>query len=343
MRKCFLHIGTHKTGTSAIQRTLNLHSADLAKRGFLYPRAGTIPGLFGHHNIAWEIAGHPYFQSQAGTVDELIAEIRHSTHDVVLSSEDFILALPREAAFHSFIERLKQCALQITILVYFRNAPDYFRSAYFEILKAECPFGFAQFISAMIENKTLRWGTHAAGGIDVIGYLQQLATDTDLKIIARSYDQVRACVVLDFLSALGLTPSDLGEDTETRANERPTIGDAFSLFYQNRTGRAADAPEAWLISCLARSLEGQHVDMSSHARRMLLDKYQHWDEFLSQYSINGPTALTTEFDGSNSDPDRKPCLEEVFSETTIRLIETTAQRLTTEFQAFKSIQPAVAP
>lgn len=343
MRKCFIHIGTHKTGTSSIQRTLNVHSAGLAKRGFLYPRAGNVPGLFGHHNIAWEIAGHPFFQKRAGTVDELIAEIRDSTFDIVLSSEDFILALPREAAFRSFIERLKQCSLRITILVYFRNPPDYFRSAYFEILKSACPFGFAQFISAMIEHKTLRWGIHSAGGIDFTRYLQQLATDTDLKIIARSYDQVRDCVVSDFLSVLGLTPFDLGEDTERRANERPPIGDAFSLFFQNRTGRALDEPEAWLISCLAGSLEGQHIDMSSNARRMLLDKYGDWGEFLSQYSTDGPAAFTTEFDGSNSEPDSKPCLEEVFSETTIRLIETTAQRLTTEFQAFKSIQPPVAP
>lgn len=338
MRKCFLHIGTHKTGTCSIQWNLSNHRAELAKHGFLYPRSGT--GFPGHHNVAWEIAEHRYHDPKHGTVDELITEIGQSEQDVIMSSEDFILSFPRLANFQSFIERLKQSKLQITIIVYLRNPPDYFRSAYFEILKNGCPVGFARFIAAMIENKTLHWGQQEAGGIDTIVYLQQLATDKDIKIIPRSYDRVKNSVVADFLSVINLTLADLGIETEARHNEHAGISDTFGLFYQSRTGRPPDAHEAWLISCLGDALDGNDIHMRDRAKQMLLARYENQAQFLNRYGISEPAEPATAPGDSSSESDIRPYLEDVFSETTVRFIEKTALRLGTEFQTFKSVQPA---
>lgn len=341
MRKCFLHVGTHKTGTSSIQNTLDDHRDDLAKHGFLYPRVGPFPS---HSNIAWELAGHELFQQKNGTVDGLIEQIRASTQNVILSSEDFILAFPKEA-FRSFIERLKQSQLEITILVYLRDPPDYFRSAYFEILKADCPFGFGPFISAMTDKKAIRWGSHYAGGIDVIDHLQQLATDKDIRMVARSYDRVKKSVVADFLSVIGLTPGDLGLDQERWDNPRTAIGNAFSLFYQNRTGHPPDENEAWLISCLADALDGREIHMSRPARRMLLASYEDQNQFLKRYGgIEELAEPEKELDDSISVSDLTPSLEEVFSEATVRFIERAALRLAGEFQVREPVQPVeVAP
>lgn len=325
-RRCFLHVGTHKTGTSSIQQVLDHHRADLSTHGFLYPRAGIVPGMSGHHNIAWELAGSGDHRREYGTIDDLVTEIGHSTQDVVLSSEDFTIAFARLTDFRSFIERLKRCGLRTAIVIYFRNPPDYFRSAYFQILTAGCPVGFAPFISAMAEDRIVRWDGHAAGGVDVVRSLQELATDEAIDVIARSYDKAKTSIVADFLSVIGLTLADLRLVTETRENERATIGDAFAMFYRNRRGRPPDAHEAWLIARLAEALAGADVHMSDGARRMLQAKHEYQRRVLRQYGLDEPE-LGTEPGPSSAASDGAPCLEDVFSETTARFVEATARKL----------------
>lgn len=63
IRTCFVHIGTHKTGTTSLQVALNRHCTELDGQYYLYPRTGR-PTMApdGHHNIAWEIAGDWRFQ-----------------------------------------------------------------------------------------------------------------------------------------------------------------------------------------------------------------------------------------------------------------------------------------
>ena len=327
MRRCFLHVGTYKTGTTAIQSTLDNHRTALAEHGFLYPRAGIIPNLFAHHNVAWEIAGNSSFQPDYGTIDELIREIGNSKHDVVLSSEHFIQAFPRLTDFQSFLKRLKQCDLQIALVVYFRNPPDYFRSAYFEILRAGCPVPFGPFISAMLERRIVQWGNRSAGRIDVVDALRQLARDKDIEIIAHSYDRSQNSIVADFLSMLRLTPADLGIENEVRANQRPGIGEAFTLFYGNRAGRPPNASEAWLISCLADSLGDDEIHMTTHAKRQLLAKYDDQTQFLKQYGVPGLDDPATKGGVAIAESESRSCLEDVFSATTANFIEKTANRL----------------
>lgn len=282
--------------------------------------------MFGHHNIAWEIAESENHQRQYGTIDDLIAEIGHAGQDVVLSSEDFALAFGRLADFRSFIGRLKRCGLRIAIVVYFRNMPDYFRSAYFQILTAGCPVGFASFISAMAEGRIVRWEGHQAGGVDDIRSLQELATDEEIDIIARSYDRVKTAIVADFLSVIGLTLTDLCLATETRENERATIGNAFAMFYRNRKGRPTDEHEAWLIARLGEALAGADVHMSDGARRMLHAMQEYRRRVLRQYGLDEPESGTEPGPSSAASGDT-PCLEDVFSETTARFVEATARKL----------------
>jgi len=54
----FVHVGTHKTGTTAIQEHLAKFRAELAQCGILYPdtRAGTWKSMAGHHPLAHALA-----------------------------------------------------------------------------------------------------------------------------------------------------------------------------------------------------------------------------------------------------------------------------------------------
>src|SRR3954449_4869255 len=88
MRRCFLHIGTPKTGTSSLQAILSTHQDELRQHGFLYPRAGRVP-MGAHHNISMELSGARRFRSEFGTIEDLLSEIDGTRNDIVLSSEGF--------------------------------------------------------------------------------------------------------------------------------------------------------------------------------------------------------------------------------------------------------------
>lgn len=66
MNEIILHIGTHKTGTTTLQRFCASASDALAERGILYPRSARprYGPTAGHHLIPWSIrgkrGGNPY-------------------------------------------------------------------------------------------------------------------------------------------------------------------------------------------------------------------------------------------------------------------------------------------
>src|SRR5207248_9700162 len=96
-RRVLLHVGLHKTGTTALQLFLSNSAEHLQAQGVVYPRSGRPPeSTAGHHNIAWQLAGDRRFRSSAGTLDDVASEIASWPGDAILSSEDFesILGTP---------------------------------------------------------------------------------------------------------------------------------------------------------------------------------------------------------------------------------------------------------
>ena len=72
-RSCFIHAGTHKTGTTAIQRFLAGNRETLARAGFYYPRSGCWhPEFPGHHNLMFELTGDARFDPTAGMLSDLL-------------------------------------------------------------------------------------------------------------------------------------------------------------------------------------------------------------------------------------------------------------------------------
>lgn len=74
-RKCFIHIGTHKTGTTSIQHLLIRNSSALRERGYCYPQAGRLELSPGHHNLAWEISSDHRFRDNYGSIGDVIKEV----------------------------------------------------------------------------------------------------------------------------------------------------------------------------------------------------------------------------------------------------------------------------
>jgi hypothetical protein len=318
MRKCYLHVGRHKTGTSAIQAILYRQRERLNERGYLYPQSGSLTEFFGHHNIAWEILKYSAFDPAAGGIEDLTREIAASPHHVVISSEDFSTAIRSFGEFRSFVRRLKDCGLAVEIICYFRNPHDYLRSAYLEVLKHGCPLGFTRFLTGMLNDETMKWDYGTVGGRDtLVEGLRQLERDGDAKIIARSYDRVSEHAVADFLSILGLTLRDLGED-ELRLNEASGTEQSLTRLFQNTTGRAPSDAEQWLIRELGQVMPASSMHMSEPAWRQVAEKYE-TDLAVLQRSFGvkfAKLSRTGRGIGENS-----PTLEEVFSAVIVRAVQ----------------------
>ena len=97
----YLHVGTHKTGTTAIQALLATRSEVFARSGLFVPRTGRTDEASGHHNIAWQLNDDPRYRPECGTLEGLCGELKASPHPVaILSSEDFEYLYCDQAALH---------------------------------------------------------------------------------------------------------------------------------------------------------------------------------------------------------------------------------------------------
>ena len=154
MNRLFLHIGTHKTGTTTVQRFFDANRESVQAQGYVYPQ-NSIGGLrdhYAHHRIAHAIAGRP----DVGTPDDaqrffdaLRSELAPG-QSAVVSAE----ALYRHVATDpsglsistfdagdgstgdplSFIRRVKDCIgdFDVTIMVMLRRQDLFLESLYAE-------------------------------------------------------------------------------------------------------------------------------------------------------------------------------------------------------------------
>jgi len=134
----FVHIGTHKTGTTSIQSFMRRYARQLSRSGILVPRSGTLSWNGGHHNIAWEIRSDPQLEPHAGGVDDLIVELKAARENVaVISSEDFEYLVQYPDRLQQFHARLVGAGYDPIYLVFFRNTVDYMKSLRSELKKQD--------------------------------------------------------------------------------------------------------------------------------------------------------------------------------------------------------------
>ncbi|MQA73283.1 MAG: hypothetical protein GEU88_02840 [Solirubrobacterales bacterium] len=127
--RLYLHIGRHKTGSTAIQHFFAANRAKLREQGLLYPQAGRPPkkGIsYGHHLLARELTAPN--QDSAGSWDDLVTEISNADEKAfLLSSENFDLLTEKEqfAALHS---RLSD--FDVKVIVYLRRQDEFLHAYY---------------------------------------------------------------------------------------------------------------------------------------------------------------------------------------------------------------------
>lgn len=149
----YVHVGTHKTGTTSIQALLAMNDDPFQAAGVFVPRSGRLsPECAGHHNVAWELAGHPQFDARRGTFGDLLDEVTAvAAPAVCLTSEDFEFLAVNPAALRTLRDGLLDAGYDPYIVLYLRPQADYLESAYAQVIR-ECNIAFEDYLESMISN-----------------------------------------------------------------------------------------------------------------------------------------------------------------------------------------------
>lgn len=144
MPEYYLHIGSPKTGSTALQEFLETNRDALDRQGVVYPRS-TLRG-HGHHDLAFHIHGaYPEWATPRDTpLDTIAQELRNELGQtssrpnckVVLSSENFYLLCDAKKT-SSFLRELGIPYESLTVICYVRRQDDMHASWYNQRVKAQ--------------------------------------------------------------------------------------------------------------------------------------------------------------------------------------------------------------
>ncbi|MEL7342883.1 MAG: hypothetical protein AAGM67_20530, partial [Bacteroidota bacterium] len=130
----YLHIGTHKTGSTAIQQTLANNRTLLLNNGYLYPESATIG--YGHHQLPSAISGEHSTKFAARAEDNSLATLLDElnatpTPNIIISSENFCRLSANE------IHKVKKtfASFHIEIIVYLRRQDLLLQSLWIQFTK----------------------------------------------------------------------------------------------------------------------------------------------------------------------------------------------------------------
>lgn len=227
MQPLILHIGTHKTGTTFIQRFLASFQQELLFEGILYPTSGrpkaTGSHQFGHHLLGWsacKMKGLDFFENEQDWL-KVLEEIQAvNPKMVVISSEAFGSCSSEQ------ITRVRKyfADFDIKVIIYLRNQFDFMLSWYKECVKSTMYKGsFREFIPEHIyfcdyDRLLTKW-------IDVFGRE---------RVEVKLYDKLKRepGLEIDLLKTLKLTPEKFKQFLVNSPKENVSPSDSKIVLIQ---------------------------------------------------------------------------------------------------------------
>lgn len=157
-KKCYIHIGAPKTGSTSLQKFFHTNREALLDSGVLYPDV-CLRG-YGHHDLAFLLNGEypnwatPQERPLEDLENDLKTAVANHEGDILLSSENFYL-LPQPKNLAQLLERCGVTpAFEPIIVVYIRRQDEVQESWYNQTVKAQ---GSTQTIEESIEEYANLW------------------------------------------------------------------------------------------------------------------------------------------------------------------------------------------
>lgn len=203
-KRCYLHIGAPKTGSTALQNFLYENRKQLADQGWKYPDV-SLRG-FGHHDLAFLVAGG--YPEWAIPQERSLIELTDKLHtavvgcsQIILSSENFYL-FPNPKKIAEILHHAGFPPETVKIVVYVRRQDEAHTSWYNQVIKAQ---GYGGTISQCIQENLDNWNYQ----LQLEKWAQIFGSSN---IIVRPYEKEKLAdgdVRKDFLKILEIPQSNL--------------------------------------------------------------------------------------------------------------------------------------
>jgi superoxide dismutase len=235
MRKCVLHIGTEKTGSSSIQSALSAGADVLSGAGLIYPGRETAHfelALCAVEKAIWP----PWFDDERAALylESLKAEISNapSGATVLFSTEHFHSRLYAPHHFDRLQGILADLNLTVSkVIVYFRPQAELAKSA----LQTAVRWGHAQRV--VVDEMTGRHGYYY-DHLSVCELWRDRFGAEAMDIVSYSKRREEHDLLRDMESRIGVPLGSLSrENEEIQQNAALSEGVVFSLMHLNRLGQ----------------------------------------------------------------------------------------------------------
>jgi hypothetical protein len=157
-RSAFIHIGTHKTGSSYLQRWLFSNRKGLAPLGLHYAASGIVRTDLSHkwlHRTVFEQGGTPFEPSRPWRT--LAHELDRRTGDVILSCE-LMSGLTNAKKIQRIADFFTQRGLEPVFVIFFRDVAAYFNSRYAQDTKnLRVTEGFRPYVERRYEDRAYNY------------------------------------------------------------------------------------------------------------------------------------------------------------------------------------------
>lgn len=229
-----VHIGTHKTGSTAIQNQLTAQAHKLRKSGIFY-----IPHPSGHKSIKNATSAHPEaVQRFTGWLEAAMRaeQIQRAGDRVLLSWEGFSGSLAAGytnagAVAANLRTALAPFKLKTTILVYLRRQDSFAESVYSQKVHEGLELSFADFLESL-PDESFDW-------MNLINaYASQFGSENLIPVIYEpARFQAADDLLNDFYSRVGFRYGNAASGSE-RVNQRYSVPalEALRLCNQNLDG-----------------------------------------------------------------------------------------------------------
>ena len=199
----YIHCGTHKTGTSAIQKFLKNNQEKLEKNNLHYTNIGNTKAYPDcNHNLAWKISGDPKLEKLNDSLNDFFELLKISNKNLIISSEDFQFINLEKQSYDKFCEEIYKNNYKIKVILYLRNQFDYFRGVYQILLMSAVKFiNFKQALTMIKQNDHLlkiNKTTFCFNYNFLLKNIKEKLSVSDDDIICKSYDENKENLIQSF-------------------------------------------------------------------------------------------------------------------------------------------------
>jgi len=309
----YLHIGTHKTGTTALQRWLYANRSRLAEHGLLLPVDGPYycpPGRSrppedgGHWSLAFSMMGtRPHWMStgQVPSFDSCRAALRADLEswrslrgarraDVLLSSEHWFVGVAPTALAGLFAD----LGFRVVVVAYLRRQDDFLLSLHNQWVKTgRITETFAEFLDAQVEDPH----SYAYYHRHLDAFSQVFGRDA---LVVRRFEEAKMVsrdLIADFTSLLDLA---LPPPTSAELHHNDSVPTELLEVIRHEVAKLPSSTPHPERAQLARELRARGAPpITDHRRYALLPRG--WRQALLSHFANDNARIARDFLGLPGD------------------------------------------